>query len=59
MVSSGNERVIRPRLDDAAFFWGQDRKLRLDDRLESLKNVIFQKKLGSLYEKSERIARLA
>jgi len=59
VVRAGNERVIRPRLSDAAFFWKQDRKKSLESRLEQLKTVIFQKKLGSLYDKSQRIAKLS
>ncbi|MDH5572366.1 MAG: glycine--tRNA ligase subunit beta [Gammaproteobacteria bacterium] len=59
MVSEGNERVIRPRFSDAEFFWNQDRKTRLDKRLESLKHVIFQKKLGSIYDKTKRVMQVA
>ncbi len=59
MVRAGNERVIRPRLSDATFFWEQDCQKSLESRLESLKTVIFQKKLGSLYDKSMRIAKLS
>ncbi len=58
-VRAGNERVIRPRLTDAEFFWTQDRKQRLADRRESLKSVIFQKELGTVFDKSERVAKLA
>lgn len=58
-VRAGNERVIRPRLADAAFFWDTDRKQPLDARREALRNVAFQQGLGSLYDKSERIKRLA
>ena len=57
-VRAGNERVIRPRLADAAFFWDQDRKRRLEQRLEGQKDVVFQQQLGSLYAKSERVATL-
>lgn len=57
-VKTGNERVIRPRLSDAAFFWEQDRARTLEIHLDQLKFVIFQNKLGSLYDKSKRIARL-
>ena len=57
-VRAGNERVIRPRLADAAFFWNQDRKQKLIDRLASLKGVVFQNKLGTLYDKSQRLAGL-
>lgn len=58
-VRDGNERVVRPRLADAAFFWETDRKQRLDSRRDALKAVTFQGKLGSLYDKSERVAALA
>ncbi|MBA1146637.1 glycine--tRNA ligase subunit beta [Ectothiorhodospiraceae bacterium WFHF3C12] len=57
-VVEGNERVIRPRLADAAFFWEQDRRRPLAQRLDGLKRVLFQKQLGSVYEKSERVAGL-
>ncbi|QYZ66073.1 MAG: hypothetical protein OI74_12280 [Gammaproteobacteria bacterium (ex Lamellibrachia satsuma)] len=58
-VRSGNERVIRPRFSDAAFFWEQDLKNPLDHHIESLKSILFQKKLGTLHDKSGRIASLA
>lgn len=58
-VIEGNERVIRPRFSDAAFFWNQDRKQPLETRLERLKGVTFQQRLGSLYEKTERLVALA
>ncbi len=58
-VIKGNEKVIRPRLSDAEFFFKTDKKKTLESRLESLKTVLFQQKLGSLYEKSERISELA
>jgi glycyl-tRNA synthetase beta chain len=58
-VRDGNERVVRPRLADAAFFWDTDRKQSLDARREALKAVTFQAKLGSLYAKSERVGMLA
>jgi len=58
-VREGNERVIRPRFADAEFFWNQDRKQRLDARLESLKSVVFQKQLGSMFDKTRRIMLLA
>jgi glycyl-tRNA synthetase beta chain len=57
-VRDGNERVVRPRLTDAAFFWATDRKQRLDSRCALLRQVTFQTKLGSVYEKSERVAEL-
>ncbi len=59
VVRAGNERVIRPRLADAAFFWQQDCKRGLGARLGSLKAVVFQHKLGSLYDKAQRIGSLA
>ncbi len=59
VISEGNERVIRPRLADAMFFWEQDGKCRLEDHLESLKSVVFQQKLGSMYDKSQRVSSLA
>ena len=58
-VKAGNERVIRPRLSDAAFFWNQDRKQPLEKRLAMLDNVVFQNKLGSLGDKSRRVAKIA
>ncbi|MEW8397261.1 MAG: glycine--tRNA ligase subunit beta, partial [Candidatus Thiodiazotropha sp.] len=58
LIREGNERVIRPRLADAMFFWQQDGKGRLEDHLPSLKQVVFQNKLGSMYDKSERVANL-
>lgn len=57
-VKNGNERVIRPRLSDAKFFWNQDRKQPLDDFLPRLKTVVFQQKLGTLYDKVERLETL-
>ncbi len=57
-VKSGNERVIRPRLADAKFFWDQDRKNPLDDFLPRLKTVVFQKQLGTLFDKVERLEAL-
>ncbi len=58
-VRQGNERVIHPRLNDAAFFWDKDRRQRLDGHLDTLKHVVFQQALGSLYQKSERVAALS
>lgn len=58
-VKAGNERVIRPRFSDAEFFWLQDRKQTLASRLEALKTVVFQQRLGSLHDKSWRVAALA
>jgi glycyl-tRNA synthetase beta chain len=58
-VSHGNERVIRPRLADAEFFWQQDMKTTLADRIASLDNVVFQQKLGSMGEKTNRVSTLS
>lgn len=58
-VRAGNERVIRPRLADAAFFWETDRKALLQEKRDGLKTVTFQHGLGSLFDKSERVKRLA
>jgi glycyl-tRNA synthetase beta chain len=58
-IIEGNERVIRPRLADAAFFWNTDRKIPLADRVAQLDKVLFQKRLGTLLEKTERIESLA
>ncbi|MBT1063837.1 glycine--tRNA ligase subunit beta [Bowmanella sp. Y26] len=58
-IVKGNEKVIRPRLADAEFFFTTDKKQRLADRLASLDTVLFQKQLGTLKDKSERIASLA
>jgi len=53
-VREGNERVIRPRLSDSEFFWKQDQKRSLQDRVTDLKTVVFQTKLGTLYDKVQR-----
>jgi glycyl-tRNA synthetase beta chain len=58
-VREGNERVVRPRLADAAFFWEQDRKLPLAARREALDAMTFQVKLGSLGDKTRRVRALA
>ncbi|MDH3587103.1 MAG: glycine--tRNA ligase subunit beta, partial [Gammaproteobacteria bacterium] len=58
-VRDGNERVIRPRLADAAFFWDSDRRKALSTRREALREVVYQRGLGSLYDKSARTAEIA
>ncbi|MFV8782890.1 glycine--tRNA ligase subunit beta [Microbulbifer sp. SA54] len=58
-VIQGNERVIRPRLSDAAFFFETDKKISLEARREKLKTIVFQQKLGTVYDKTERLAKLA
>ncbi len=58
-VKAGNERVIRPRLADAMFFWEQDQKQPLESFNAALEKVVFQKELGTLAEKTSRVAKLA
>lgn len=58
-VRAGNERVIRPRLKDAAFFFEADSQRSLESHLESIKQVKFQEKLGSMHDKSLRISKLS
>jgi glycyl-tRNA synthetase beta chain len=57
-VKAGNERVIRPRLADAMFFWQQDQKQPLDSFNAALENVVFQAKLGTIADKTKRVASL-
>lgn len=59
LIIQGNERVVQARLADAKFFFEKDKNTPLSYRLEELKGVIFQKQLGTLYDKSMRIAKLA
>ncbi|HEY0293518.1 MAG TPA: glycine--tRNA ligase subunit beta, partial [Hansschlegelia sp.] len=58
-VIHGNERVVRARLSDARFFWETDKKTPPESRLEKLKSITFHEKLGTQYERVDRIARLA
>ncbi|MGK2960424.1 MAG: glycine--tRNA ligase subunit beta [Candidatus Malihini olakiniferum] len=58
-IISGNEKVVRPRLADAEFFFSTDRKKRLEDHLPRLQTVLFQQKLGTLRDKTNRIQALA
>jgi glycyl-tRNA synthetase beta chain len=58
-VREGNERVVRPRLSDAAFFWEQDRKISLDAQAARLSGMIFQTRLGSYADKTQRVKALA
>ncbi|AWN50660.1 glycine--tRNA ligase subunit beta [Methylobacterium sp. 17Sr1-1] len=58
-IVAGNERVVRARLSDAAFFWETDRKVRLEDRLPKLESIVFHEKLGTQAKRVERIAALA
>jgi len=59
VVVKGNERVLRARLSDARFFFDEDRKTPLEDRVEDLKGVVYQARLGTSYEKMERFRELA
>ena len=59
LIRHGNERVLRARFNDARFFWQTDQKQTLRQRVELLKNVTFQKDLGSYYDKTIRVQRLA
>jgi glycyl-tRNA synthetase beta chain len=58
-IAKGNAKVLSARLSDARFFWNEDLKTRLEDRLEKLKGVTYHAKLGTMYERVERIAALA
>ncbi|MCQ2560115.1 MAG: glycine--tRNA ligase subunit beta [Clostridia bacterium] len=58
IVRAGNEKVLRARLYDAAFFWDEDLKTPLIDRIDELKKIVWQESLGSIYGKVERIAAL-
>jgi len=58
-VIAGNERVLRARLSDARFFWDQDRRVPLADRVPALKDIVFHAKLGTVGDKVERMAALA
>lgn len=55
-VAKGNEKVLTARLEDAEFFYNEDKKLAIDDLVEKLKNVTFHEKIGSIYEKMQRVA---
>ncbi|ALB68622.1 glycine--tRNA ligase subunit beta [Cronobacter dublinensis] len=58
-IISGNEKVVRPRLADAEFFFNTDRKKRLEDNLPRLETVLFQQQLGTLRDKTDRIQALS
>ena len=58
-IQHGNERVVTPRLADAEFFWNQDRKKSLEDRVASLSTIVFQEKLGTVADKTNRVIKLA
>ncbi len=58
-IIGGNERVVRPRLSDAKFFFEQDKKKTLESRLPQLSNVVYHNKLGTQAERSERVTKLA
>ena len=58
-IRAGNEKVVRPRLSDARFFWQQDLKHPMESWLHNLKTVVFQKDLGSVFDKVERVETLS
>jgi len=58
-IALGNAKVLSARLSDARFFWNEDRKTTLEDRLEKLKGVTFHAKLGAMYERVERLEMMA
>ena len=58
-IVAGNERVLRARLSDAKFFWDQDRRTRLEDRVPALDAIVFHAKLGTVAEKVQRMTALA
>ena len=58
-IVAGNEKVVRPRLTDAEFFFKQDKRQPLEQRNQRLANVVFQAQLGSVYDKAERVSKLA
>jgi len=58
-IVAGNERVLRARLSDAKFFWDEDRKHTLESRVEKLKGIVFHAKLGTQFERVQRIEKLA
>ena len=55
VVQAGNEKVLEARLADAKFFYDEDLKIRLEDNVEKLKSIVFQEKLGTIYEKMQRV----
>ncbi|MCG8380375.1 MAG: glycine--tRNA ligase subunit beta, partial [Proteobacteria bacterium] len=58
LIKQGNERVLQPRLNDAVFFWERDIKHGLVKHIPSLKKVVYQKELGTLYDKSQRLIKI-
>lgn len=58
-IAEGNSRVLSARLNDARFFWDNDRKVKLEDRFEKLGNIVFHEKLGTVKDKAERVMALA
>jgi glycyl-tRNA synthetase beta chain len=59
LIAKGNDRVMRARLSDAKFFYDEDRKVKIDDRIEKLAGIVFHNRLGSVKQKTERMASLA
>jgi glycyl-tRNA synthetase beta chain len=59
LIAAGNARVLSARLEDARFFWNEDRKIPLEDRLQALKGVIFHARIGTMYDRVDRLRALA
>ncbi len=59
IIIEGNQKVIKARLDDARYFYEEDKKIKIEERLEMLKNITFHQKIGNLSEKSDRNAKIA
>ncbi|MEJ2115040.1 MAG: glycine--tRNA ligase subunit beta [Gammaproteobacteria bacterium] len=59
IVKHGNEKVIVPRFEDAMFFWQRDKNIKLEDNLEKLKSIVYEKQLGTLKDKTDRTLKLA
>ena len=57
-IVSGHERVLKARLEDASFYWEVDRRVSLESRVESLKRIVFQAELGTMFEKTQRLVKL-
>ena len=59
LIKNGNERVVEARLSDASFFWDKDKSLNLIKQINKLKKVIFYENLGSIYDKTQRLRKMA
>ncbi|MEN8908153.1 MAG: glycine--tRNA ligase subunit beta, partial [Clostridiales bacterium] len=59
IVKTGNERVLKARLEDAQFFYNEDKKIRLEERVNELKTIVYQEKLGTVYDKVLRVSKIS